>query len=210
MRNFKILFLGLTILFSSCNDSKREGVSIQSISENNQNKDLLKQKLFESYFKIPEYVFYENESTDFNNYEEFIHLDSLLNIFEKYKKTEIENKNLLIIKYKRYLFTGDYDYAIKTINKINESERSNDVILLYLAFAYELSNNNTKSEELYEVLSNRYMKEKNCDKLSLISVLIKNKRHLDEIHCDLNNYKSLKSINTKKIIYDYFLRYFEL
>lgn len=210
MRNFKISFLVFIIIFISCNNSKDEGVNKQSISDNNSNKNFLKQKIFESYSKIPEYVFYENESTDYNNYEEFIHLDSLLNVFEEKKKTEIEHKNLLILRYKRYLLTGNYKEAIETIKEINESNKNEDIIQLYLAFAYEFNNEISKSKEIYEALSLRYIRDKNCDKLSLISALTNNQEHIEEIHCDFNNYNSLKLMSTKKIVYEYFLKYFEL
>lgn len=179
MRNFKISFLVFIIIFISCNNSKDEGVNKQSISDNNSNKNLLKQKIFESYSKIPEYVFYENESTDYNNYEEFIHLDSLLNVFEEKKKTKIEHKNLLILKYKRYLLTRNYKEAIETIKEINESNKNEDIIQLYLAFAYEFNNEISKSEEIYEALSLRYIRDKNCDKLSLISALTNNQEHIE-------------------------------
>jgi hypothetical protein len=210
MRNLKILLLIFFEILVSCKNKNDKEVYIQSFDIINSNKDLLKQKIFETYSNIPDYVFYENNSTNYNAYKEFISLDSLLRIFEKMEKTEVEYNNLQILRYKRYLLTGNYEEATGIISNLSRLKEEDDLIQLYKAIVYELNNNNVDASKIYKQLSNLYIKENNCDKLSIISALTNKIDYLIENKCDTKNYYSLSLRSNKEIIYDFFLRNFEL
>lgn len=178
-------------------------------------KDSLKQKLILNYLKLPKFIFESENSKIYNDYKEFVELDSLLNVYSIREDLTLKEKQLLgIYKFKRNLLTSDYDKALGEFEELPLDLDIETYKILLKGIAHLLKDESLLANEHFQKILEQFNVdeiEKNgmCDKYYLINALL-GRGSIEVCENHVQSYKDFFSIGNIEIIREYVLNDIEL
>ncbi len=206
-----IIIVFLLLMFGCKGEVQRERKKSEEelqIIQKDSIKDNLKYEIFVKYSNIP-IAHLSNDNEEFNNYPFLIELDSLFDIYSKKKLSNSEVDNLKIMKAKRYLWTSNYDKAIKELDKLPNSAYKN----LLLGISYELQGDLLSAKKyftpLYLKINSFDYNISDCQKYLIMSVLL-DKNSLEKCKRLSRVYTNLVKAGKEEIIRTHFLSTVEL